>query len=73
MDEYPDVPTTGWVPGEYLVDSVVIEMPEALVASDPTLMIGWYDESTGLRLVAQSAAGEDLGTALSLQISPSGE
>jgi hypothetical protein len=70
VDEYPHVPTTGWVPGEFLEDSLVVDIPQELLDSNLTLMIGWYDESTGVRLTAWSASGQTLGTAFALEIPP---
>lgn len=43
-------PTTCWRPGQVLVDTVTITLPEALPPGPYTLVTGWYDYDTGDRL-----------------------
>jgi hypothetical protein len=48
-------PTTGWVPGEYILDDHTLTIPPDLPA-DASLRIGLYDPATGQRL--QTEEGE---------------
>jgi hypothetical protein len=48
-------PTTGWVPGEYILDNHTLTLPPDL-PSDASLRIGLYDPATGQRL--QTEDGE---------------
>lgn len=48
-------PTTGWVPGEYILDDHILTLPPDL-PSDASLRIGLYDPATNQRL--QTASGE---------------
>ena len=50
-------PTSGWAPGEYVVDAHMLVLPAALPAGTLTLRVGLYDPQTGRRLT--TAAGED--------------
>jgi hypothetical protein len=43
-------PTTGWLPGEYLVDAHVLDLPAKLPEAGYTLAVGLYDAATGDRL-----------------------
>ena len=45
-----ELPTTGWVPGEYLVDRVQLALPPDLPAGQYRLEVGFYDPVTGQRL-----------------------
>ena len=45
-----ELPTTGWVPGEYLVDRVQLVLPPDLPAGQYRLEVGFYDPITGQRL-----------------------
>jgi mannosyltransferase len=65
-DVYPHLPTTAWVPGEYLSDQVTLELPPDLPPGRYMLLLGWYDEATGQRLPAYDAAGTALGDSLAL-------
>jgi 4-amino-4-deoxy-L-arabinose transferase-like glycosyltransferase len=52
-------PTTIWQPGEYVLDTHVLELPEVdqVPAGVYTLVLGLYDVTTGKRLPIQSAIG----------------
>ena len=53
-------PTWKWSPGELVMDSYLLQLPEDLPGGDYTLQIGWYDGGpggTGERLVATDEAG----------------
>jgi hypothetical protein len=65
-DRYPHLPTTTWLPGEYLSDEVNLDLPSALAADRYRLLLGWYDEVTGSRLPVFDAAGEPLGDSVVL-------
>ncbi len=43
-------PTTGWLPGEYLVDHHTLDLPDDLPEAVYTLAVGLYDPVTGDRL-----------------------
>ncbi|KAA3664866.1 MAG: hypothetical protein DWQ04_03515 [Chloroflexi bacterium] len=43
-------PTTGWTPGEYIIDSHTIPLPDSLPDGPLTLRIGLYDPATNGRL-----------------------
>jgi uncharacterized membrane protein len=73
VDSYPALPTTGWVPGEYLVDSVELNLPDDLPSGHYRLLLGLYDESTGERLLLLNKAGQLLGSSLTLQELSTGE
>jgi hypothetical protein len=66
-DVYPSLPTTAWMPGEYRRDEIGLELPADLPPGRYSLLVGWYDASTGQRLPAYDAAGERLGDSLVLQ------
>ncbi len=66
-DVYPSLPTTAWLPGEYRCDQIALELPASLPPGRYSLVIGWYDDSTGERLPAYDAAGQALGNSLVLQ------
>ncbi|WP_374689263.1 hypothetical protein [Promineifilum sp.] len=53
-------PTTGWLPGEYVLDVHTLALPETLPAGLLTLRIGLYDPDSGERLMA--AGGETFAT-----------
>ena len=48
-------PTTGWVPGEYILDEHSLTLPPTL-PPNASLRIGLYDPATGQRL--QAVGGE---------------
>jgi hypothetical protein len=54
-------PTTGWVPGEVIVDRHVLALPSALPAGEYTLIAGMYDERTLRRLPRLDGSGSTLG------------
>lgn len=66
-DVYPRLPTTAWLPGEYLSDSVALDLPAGLGPGRYTLMVGWYEEATGWRLPAFDGTGEPVGDSLTLE------
>jgi mannosyltransferase len=66
-DVYPRIPTSGWVPGEYLSDRVALDLPADLPPGPYRLLLGLYDGATGGRLPVTSAGGEALGDSLTLQ------
>lgn len=43
-------PTTGWMPGEYIVDNHTLMLPENLPAGNYTLRLGLYNPDNGQRL-----------------------
>jgi hypothetical protein len=66
-DVYPHLPTTAWLPGEYLSDSIALDLPAGLGLGRYTLMVGWYDEASGQRLSAFDGTGEWIGDSLTLE------
>jgi hypothetical protein len=48
-------PTTGWLPGEYVVDAHTLNLPAALPPGPLTLRVGLYDPATGARLMTGDA------------------
>jgi hypothetical protein len=65
-DLYTLLPTSGWVPGEYLADGASLDVPLGLPPGDYVLLLGFYDEATGDRLPVRDATGQDLGDSLVL-------
>jgi hypothetical protein len=65
-DVYPAVSTTSWLPGEFRSDSVALDLPADVPAGTHDLLLGLYDESTGVRLPVSDATGRALGDALIL-------
>ena len=47
-------PTTGWLPGEFLVDEHQLQLPAALPAGNYMLQAGLYDAASGQRLSGSS-------------------
>src|SRR5690606_13303833 len=43
-------PTSGWLPGEIIVDERRLALPAELAAGEYTLLAGMYDAETGARL-----------------------
>jgi hypothetical protein len=43
-------PTTGWAPGEYIIDRHTLTVPGGLALDDHALRVGLYDPDTGQRL-----------------------
>jgi hypothetical protein len=66
-DAWPRQATTGWVPGEYLCDELVLNPPTDLPVGSYTLLMGLYDEDSGLRLPVLYAAGHTVGDSLALE------
>jgi len=44
-------PTTGWLPGEFITEERLIQLPADLPAGDYTLYVGLYRQSTGVRII----------------------
>ena len=65
-DVYPHLPTTAWMPGEYVQDEVVLDLPVDLPPGMYTLRAGLYDEATGARLSFFATDGALLGDSLPL-------
>jgi 4-amino-4-deoxy-L-arabinose transferase-like glycosyltransferase len=62
-DRQPQVPTTGWVAGEYLSEGLTLDLPADLAPGEYALLAGFYDEATGARLpvyVGDEAVGDSL-------------
>lgn len=53
-------PATGWLAGEYLLDTATLSLPPDLPAGAYTLITGWYDPLSQQRLPAFDAAGYSL-------------
>jgi 4-amino-4-deoxy-L-arabinose transferase-like glycosyltransferase len=66
-DVWPHLPTTGWLPGEYLSDLVTLDLPADLPPGRYTPLVGLYDETTGRRLPVLDAAGQGMGDSLALE------
>jgi hypothetical protein len=60
-DVYPQLPTTAWVPGEYLRDQVTVDLPGDLAPGRYVLLMGVYDEVMGERLLTTAVSGHPLG------------
>lgn len=65
-DVYPHLPTTAWIPGEYLSDELVLRLPGDVPPGSYRLLVGLCDEASGRRLPVFGPAGEALGDSLSL-------
>jgi hypothetical protein len=48
-------PTTGWMPGEYILDTHTLTLPAALPNGPLILRVGLYDPETGIRLQTDTA------------------
>ena len=59
-------PTTGWLPGEVVVDRYALALPPALPSGTYGLEVGLYEAGRGVRLPVSDSAGQPLGDALSL-------
>lgn len=66
-DSYPHMPTTAWLPGEYLGDSITLDLPAGQQTGPYTLLVGWYEEESGRRLPAFLGNGELVGDSLALE------
>jgi uncharacterized membrane protein len=55
------LPTSGWVEGEYLVDSYKILLKPEAPGGEYVIEIGMYEERTGTRLPAFDAQGQAIG------------
>ena len=45
-------PTTGWLPGEYVLDTHILTLPATLPDGPLSLRVGLYDPDTGQRLLS---------------------
>jgi hypothetical protein len=72
-DFFPARPTSGWMPGEYLADSVEFHLPDDLPPGHHRLLLGLYDESSGERLLLLGEDGGASGNSLILQDISTGE
>jgi hypothetical protein len=66
-DLYPRLPSTSWVPGEYLSDEVTLDLSGDLTEQEYALLVGWYDEATGDRLPVLDSGGKPVGGSLQLE------
>ena len=57
-------PTTGWLPGEYVMDTHTLNLPAELPPGPLTLRVGLYDPVTGARLMA------DGGEFVTIELTP---
>jgi len=48
-------PTTGWLPGEYVLDTHTLALPATLPDGPLSLRVGLYDPDTGQRLITGAA------------------
>jgi hypothetical protein len=48
-------PTTGWTPGEYIIDPHHLTLPDSTLRPNTTLRIGLYDPATNIRLLTETA------------------
>lgn len=53
-------PTTGWVPGEVIVDRYAVAIKPDAPAGSYRLAVGLYDATTGVRLEGEDASGQPL-------------
>jgi len=53
-------PTTGWAPGEYILDRHTLTLPADLNLAELRLRVGLYDPATGRRLPTPGGDGADL-------------
>lgn len=54
-------PTTGWVPGEYIVDRYDLAIKPDAPPGQYQIEVGMYDSSTGSRLPVRTRSGDDSG------------
>ena len=71
-DAHPHLPTSGWLPGEYVSDRVALDLPAGLDPGEYSLLLGLYEEATGTRLPVLDAGGEAAGDSLVLARVPVG-
>jgi mannosyltransferase len=51
------LPTTGWLPGEYVTDEHVLAIPATAAPGEYRLLVGMYDQRTGQRAPVVLSAG----------------
>lgn len=66
-DLFPHLPTTTWQPGEHLRDSIAYDLPPSCHTGDCTLLLGLYDEVTGVRLPVFDTEGRPMGDSVTLR------
>jgi hypothetical protein len=60
-------PTTGWLPGEVIVDEHILSLPDDAPPGEYALIAGMYDESTLQRLDVLDASGAAAGDHVTLE------
>jgi hypothetical protein len=65
-DNDPRLPTTGWLPGEFLSDRLHVPLPDALPPGSYRLLVGLYDPITGGRLTVRDGDDQLVGDSLLL-------
>jgi hypothetical protein len=60
-------PTTGWVPGEVIVDEYTLRIPDDAAGGTYRLIAGMYDERSLRRLARLDATGAAVGDHVALQ------
>jgi 4-amino-4-deoxy-L-arabinose transferase-like glycosyltransferase len=55
------LPTSGWVPGEFITDPYTLALPENLPAGSYQVEFGMYDPASGARLPVTQADGQPAG------------
>jgi 4-amino-4-deoxy-L-arabinose transferase-like glycosyltransferase len=59
-------PTWQWQPGDTLLVTYALALPDNLPTGSYTLTVGWYDEAAGLRLPVTDETQQPLGDAFTL-------
>jgi hypothetical protein len=59
-------PTSFWDPGEYVMDTYVLDVPIGVTPGEYELLVGMYLLATGTRLSLEDSAGQFIGDAYSL-------
>jgi hypothetical protein len=67
LDQYPRLPATAWLPGEFLSDEFSLPLPSADERTCFDLLLGFYEEQTGVRLPVTDA-GLGVGDTALLQV-----
>jgi len=61
-------PTTGWLPGEAIADTHVVDVPDTALAGDYFLEVGIYDPASGVRLMVSDDQGQVIGDHVVLEV-----
>ncbi|HEX5417076.1 MAG TPA: hypothetical protein VFZ25_15540, partial [Chloroflexota bacterium] len=56
-----DTPTTGWIPGEYVVDTHELALGSSAAPGTYQIEVGMYDPRSGQRLRVSQSDGADPG------------